>query len=498
MADEKVEKGIVLNKIIDNSNKVVGPVLLQQDHPNLEKISSGEYGIFQPGGNNLIDKIVKVISHTEQFLCVSSFLIQDSSIIDEIRKCYERGVRVYMLTAAETQLSNPNEEDDSPLEKRKSNFRDMLKKLSSHALIHTGDDLHAKFIISDPKTNPEAIVFTSNLTVRALTENIELAIELSGKFEVEELFRQFLYGFWKAAKRELNSSNNELSAVNQHPEFVDLAFRPQRIKWTLGNQLLIKDLLGKMIETAESSISISAWTIDIGHPIAMQLIKKASEGVKVVLFTRPHNANKEFMTTLIKNGGTVYCHKLLHAKSMIVDGKQGLIMTANISKLGLDEGFETAVILGHDQINVLNKIHNEWKYRCEYRSEKTTILGDIKVPWINITENFEQLAKPEAKNIDLGGVTAKKLRDYFDGKIENYIPDKNQKNVIDKQINYTINLLPPRLPTQIANQKIEEKNDLKIYTINNEKYICVKNREHMSNAEDLSKKINAKIVLCDK
>jgi phosphatidylserine/phosphatidylglycerophosphate/cardiolipin synthase-like enzyme len=498
MPGDKVEKGIVLNKIIDNSNKVVGPVLIQQGHPNLEKISSEEHGIFQPGANNLIDKIIKVISHTKQFLCVSSFLIQDSSIIDEIRKCYERGVRVYILTAAETQLSNPNEEDDSPLEKRKSNFRDMLNNLSSHALIHTGDDLHAKFIISDPKTNPKAIVFTSNLTLRALTENIELAIELSGKFEVEELFKQFLYGFWKAAKREVNSSNKELSAVNQHPEFVDLAYTPQRIKWTLGNQLLIKDLLGKMIESAESYISISTWTIDMEHPIAMQLIKKASEGVKVILFTRPHSANKEFTITLIKNGGTVYCHKLLHAKSLIVDGKQGLIMTANISKLGLDEGFETAVILCHDQINVLNKIHNEWKHGCQYRSEKTIILGDIKVPWINITENFEELPKPGVKDIDLGQVTAKKLRDYFDEKIEDYLPDNNQKNVNDKQINYTINLLPPRLPTHLANPKIEEKNDLEIYTTNNGKYICVKNREHMSNAEDLSKKINAKIVLCDK
>ncbi len=494
MENNKVDKGIIVKKTIDNGNNVVGPILLEQDYNNSEQINSGEHGIFQPAGDNIIEQIAKLISQTKEFLCVSSFLIQDSKIIDEIRKCHERGVRVYMLTAAETQLSNPNEDDYSSFEERKSQFRVMLNKLSSNVLIRTGNDLHAKFIISDPKTNPRAIVLTSNLTVRALTTNIELAIELSGKLEVEELFSQFLYGFWKLATRGLMSDSNELAAVKKHPEFSNIKNQPERIKWTLDNQLLIKDLLNNMIEKAETSISISAWTIDSKHPIARQLIKKASEGVKVTLFTRPHNTNKEFISELISNGGTVYCHELLHAKSLIVDNKQGLIMTANISKLGLDEGFETAVILSKEQVTLLNEIHNEWKKRCKYKSENKIMLKDIKNPWIDLTKNFDELPIPESKNIDLGSVKAKNLRDYFDG----ILPEKDLISKGNfKQINYTVNLLPPTLPSDLINPKIKEENGLKIYNTSKGKYICVKNREQLSKAEDLSRKINAKVVLCD-
>ncbi|WMT50540.1 MAG: phospholipase D-like domain-containing protein [Ferroplasma sp.] len=495
MVSNNIYKGIDFNKIIDNGNKIIGPVLLKQDHVESESIISGKHDIFQPGSANLINEVVKVISQTKQFLCVSSFLIQDSKIIDEIRKCYERGARVYILTAAETQLSDPNEDDDSTLEARKKASRDMLNNLGSHVLIHTGNNLHAKFLVSDPKTQPKAIVFTSNLTVRALTENIELAVELSEKLEVMELFRQFLYGFWAIAERELDPYR-KLSPINRHPEFLDINYKPEKLKWTLDNQLLIKDVLEKMIDSAETYISLSAWTIDSEHPLAEKIIKKASEGVKVTLFTRPHNANKEFISKLISNGGTVYCHKLLHAKSIIVDGKDGLIMTANISKLGLDEGFETAVILTKAQIDTLAEIHREWQYRCEYKSEQNIMLKDIKDRWINLNRSFEELPKPEKTEIHLE-VTAKTLRDYYDGNIDPYIPIKEQKNTDNKEIHYTITLLPPTLPPEVEKMKPKEENNLKIYHTKKGNYICIKTKEQLPEAEELSKQNHAIIVLCN-
>lgn len=496
MVNNETNKGIILTKIVDNSNNVVGPILIKQDPITPGKIIFGEYGIFQPVDNKLIDEVAKLISQTKEFLCVSSFLIQDSKIIDEIKRCWERGVRVYILTAAETQLENANEDDNSSLKERKEIFRTMLNELSSHVLIHTGDNLHAKFIISDPKTHPKAIVFTSNLTVRALTENVELAVELSEKSEVGELFRQFLYGFWKVAVREVNGNSEKLAVFKQHPEFIDIETKPERLKWTLGEQLLIKDALNTMIESASTTISLSAWTIDSEHPVAKQLIKKASEGIKVILFTRPHDANKEFISRLISKGGTVYCHRLLHAKSIIVDGKEGLIMTANISKLGLDEGFETAVMLNKEQINVLNKIHNEWKYRCDYRSEPQVMLKDIEYPWINLNKGFNELPKPEIKNIEQKTI-AKNLKDYFNENIDGYVNEKSQNNINIKQLNYKINLIPPTIPSNVKIDRVEEKQGLKVMYAGKENYICVKTKEQLLKAEELSKNIHARIVLCD-
>ena len=48
-------------------------------------------------------------------------------------------------------------------------------------------------------------MFTANLTVRAITQNLEIAVELSKK-EVVELYRQFLTGFWVVAARTLSLS----------------------------------------------------------------------------------------------------------------------------------------------------------------------------------------------------------------------------------------------------------------------------------------------------
>ena len=51
------------------------------------------------------------------------------------------------------------------------------------------------------------MLFIANLTVRAITQNLELAVELSKK-EVLELYRQFLIGFWVVTARTLSLSSD--------------------------------------------------------------------------------------------------------------------------------------------------------------------------------------------------------------------------------------------------------------------------------------------------
>ena len=54
------------------------------------------------------------------------------------------------------------------------------------------------------------------------------------------------------------------------------------------------------IASARESISLFAWTIDISRPVAKSLTEKASEGVGVTIFTRPHPANAEFINKIAK------------------------------------------------------------------------------------------------------------------------------------------------------------------------------------------------------
>ena len=486
--------GVEVEKVIDNGDNLIGPVLIRNGSNNKPPQISGVEGIFQSGDEKLIHRIMSLISNTKEILCISSFLIQRSDITSEIQKCHQRGVRVYVLTAGEVQVSDPMYYEDSDQEERKEASRELLNDLGDQAQIKTGNNLHSKFIISDPKTNPRAIVLTSNLTVRALNENLELAVELSGTSAIE-LFRQFIIGFWVVAARILSKpekNESSLKATKNHPEFAKTKYVPTEIKWTVNDQDLIKSRILEMIDISKESISISAWTIISSHPVAIKLLERAKMGVKVTVFTRPHKDNLEFIKQLISYGGIVYCHNLLHGKSLIVDDKLGLIMTANISKLGLDEGFETAVILKKQQTEVLKKIHDEWKARATYASSFQTRLKDITKPWIDLNKELTDINPPKAvKKRNLGKIRVSNIVDYFN---RNLVVPKESETHDSVLTKYKAILLPPVLPKNAEEKKVSYNTSLKIYARGNQNYVCIKNKNELDEAKKVSNELKAMIV----
>lgn len=494
MSIEANLNGRYVEKVIDNRKEIVRTGLIKSRSEVKAPIISDKEGIYQSGDKKLHDRIIDIISTTRDVLCISSFIIQDSDIFGEIVKCTDRGVRVYILTSAETQVSD-SMEDDIPPDKKKEAGRKLINGLGTKALLKSGENLHSKFILSDPKLNPRAMVFTFNLTVRALNENLEVAVELS-KSGAMELYRQFISGFWVVSKRILtsfSSKSGSLDAAKAHPEFVGSSGIPNDIKWTLNEQTLIKEELMNMISNAKTSISISSWTFDNSHPIAKELINKAKIGIDVTVFTRRHPANSGFMKELVENGGKVYCHDLLHGKSVIVDGIRGVIMTANVSRLGMDEGFETAVILNEKQIEVLKEIHKEWKIRAQFVSFMEVQLDKIKDNYVEISNILEEKKPPlDTKEIKKGEIKVSNLEDYFKAnlKIDHIKSDREALFV-----KYTAVLIPPRLPKDAVKTKIEKK--FGVYQANNKFYVCIKKEEELEEAKKIAKEFNARIVLED-
>ena len=293
MVTESGYFGQPVEKLVDNSNVTIGPSLFESGNAETPPSISNVEGLFQSGDRALTQRIRSIISGAEDFICLSSFIIQDSEIIDEIKRSYSRGVRVYILTSAEVNANDPAEEIEGTVEERKAASQKLLVDLGGRTLIKTGENLHSKFILSDPLTKPRGMLFTANLTVRAITQNLELAVELSKK-EVLELYRQFLAGFWVVAARTLSLSGdtgNNLKTAKKYPEFAGKEYTPQEIRWTIGGQCLIKNEVMDAIASARESISLSAWTIDISHPVAKSLTEKASAGARVTIFTRPHPTN---------------------------------------------------------------------------------------------------------------------------------------------------------------------------------------------------------------
>ncbi len=88
------------------------------------------------------------------------------------------------------------------------------------------------------------------------------------------------------------------------------------------------------------------------------------------IFTRPRPANKEAMDKLAKAGAKIYAHDKLHAKAVLSE-TEGLVMTANLAKHGLDEGFEVGIVLDKKTQQTLKSTFEEWEqeFPWEYRPE---------------------------------------------------------------------------------------------------------------------------------
>ncbi|MGP6238996.1 phospholipase D-like domain-containing protein [Cuniculiplasma sp. SKW4] len=486
-------KGKKMEKVIDNRSRVIGPVLMRTASENSKPVISGKENIFQSGDQNLHDRILEIISSTRDILCISSFIIQDSDIFSEIEKCTHRGARVYILTSGEQQLPDPYDDDFSRKERKDAGI-ELIKRLGKRALLKSGENLHSKFIISDPKTNPRAMMFTFNLTVRAMNENLEIAIELSRSAAIE-LYHQFIKGFWVVSKRILTLSSGNSSSLNaakEHPEFAGTMSIPNEIKWTINNETLIREELRNLIISANSSISISSWTFEASHVIAEELIKKAKSGIDVTVFTRPHEVNAPFLREIIENGAKVYCHRLLHGKSVVIDGSRGMIMTANVSKLGMDEGFETAVILKEDQVEILKQIHNEWKNRAEYESINRIKLGDVKNDYLEISSKLEKKNPPASSEEINGGEIRVNIEDYLKGEFE-IDQEITKKDALE--LRYTVTLIPPRLPEGSVKVVSRPEQRLDVYKYKNENYVCIRTEEDLDEAKRIAKDIKANIVI---
>ena len=477
-----------IKHVIDNGDILMGPILVSVEPSLTKPIITDDSGIFQSGTDQAIDTVLNIIQGAKEVLCISSFMIQESDVITEIEKAIEKGVRVYMLTAPEQQVNSRYEDDNSDLSERNVALISLLKKLGHKMLIKTAEHLHSKFMLADPATNPRGAVFTNNLTKRAMSENLELTVKLEPD-AVKELFHQFLTGFWLEAEREvwLEGSDSRLRTQNKHPEFINPEYSPEKLCWTMKESKLLSSILIKAIESAQRSISLSAWSFSMESTVTQEILKRARERISVRVFTRPSKGNVIFIREIINAGGQVFCHDLMHAKSILVDDNFGLIMTANFSPLGLDSGFETGVFLNNKQINVLDRIHKEWVSRALYHSEKSIQFRELRQSYLDLDTLMTKHNPPELekKIMPPKDIYASSMLDYKNG-FYRFQRSADRPTTI-KEI-HTFNLLAPKLPDRSKNIGKTDDKHFDLYELNGRKYLLVQNEEDIDLAIQLEQK----------
>lgn len=338
------------------------------EQSNLSVFESGEQ-------KTLFYKIINAIDTAQEFICLQSFLIQDSALIDSLLKAVERKVKVFVLSSAEARLKDRIEEETDFI---KANYIQLIdKKFKNHFVHRTAENFHAKYILIDPKTNPKGFICTNNFTENGFAKNPELAVELN-KEQCEELFKVFVYHFWEHSTDE-QTATTEFEKVKPANKFS--LSKLNNILLTSPNSELntLNEALKNAVKNAKKSISFSTFQLDKNVELIRTILEKSKQGIEVTLFCRPTEKQfNEQLKVLLEAGVQIYFHSLIHAKSLLIDENFGFVFTANLTDNGLEKGLEVGIKLNEQQTADLNKIQTNWKKDFQSKAIKTANIKDLK------------------------------------------------------------------------------------------------------------------------
>ncbi len=417
------------------------------EEKNLSILESGEKGV-------LFDRIINDINSAQKMICLQSFLIQDTKIIDALLKAKrEREVRIFIMDSAEARLNDARFEEDESFATK--DYKKMLDEKFKYNFVHRqANNLHAKYILIDTTNNPKGYIFTGNFNEKPFFENPELAVPLS-KTQVEELFKVFVYHFWEFTSDEQSEKNSfdKIKPINKfkQPKLNNILLTSPNTK--LSN---LKSTLIDAINKAKTNISLSTFGFDINNQVSQNILEKLKSGVKVTVFCRPREKSIiNNIEELAKNGAIIICHPLIHAKSLLIDNKEGYIFSANFEDHGLNEGFEVGIKLNEKQVNDLIEIMKNWNNTFPFKYENSITIREIdtfhELNDINIKKNTTQEEIQNKQNV------AKNTNDLI-----RIIDIKEPQNSLAKKIIFNISIKLEKFNKQI---KAEDKIYKGVYLI---------------------------------
>lgn len=325
--------------------------------------------IFIPGSDGaMLTEISKMIDRATSMVLLSSFLLQGSRVTESINAAVDRGVDVFILTGNEDELKKEGDEYDIREDKKVQikERKELLASLAGKALVRTSPDFHAKYVLIDPNTRSQQGLFmTCNATVGALSgNNIELCAKLEGD-EVRSYFNHFVHGFWLVSNHEMLAKN-----IQPVPTISEDKLRrvlPEKIGMPCTSKGIndLREKVREIIVGAERSITLCAWSFDEGMEWQDDALTALMNGNEVTVLCRCDDRNLKALDPLARAGAKVmgFVDPPMHAK-VVINESAGVIMSSNMTRLGLDSGFEISYILSASDVRAMGVIIEGWIAHC--------------------------------------------------------------------------------------------------------------------------------------
>ncbi|KIG17725.1 hypothetical protein DB30_03000 [Enhygromyxa salina] len=491
-------------KIVDVS-KPLPPSWIRVSATWPEQHEESGAGLLSAGPlGRLRDTLVREIEGAQETVLIASFLFSDEALCTALLAASKRGVRVYMLTASEARLQS---RDDEAFSKQMvQEHKQLLNRLAGKVSLRSAGLFHAKFLVVDHQSNARGWLSTANLNP-ALLDARELGIQLD-QTTAEVVAAWFCRAFWCHAEHELTSEKSRLSRVGKAPKVPDLP-HSERVRVTTPGHTSIAERLLAWIRGSKRSITLASYGIELDHAVTQALIERARAGVEVKVLTRPRPAVLDAALALRQAGALVYAHDKLHAKAIVCD-HGAMIMTANIAKEGLDDGFELGVELVAPQREALTERLAQWTgefpWRFESQAQRSECIGEICLATMGLRDGKRQVV--EERTVRLPDVTANDALDLDATPPPKFTPS-TEPDELPARFRYEWRVLAPRLPnkakklehsptgagTPKRKSPVAAAHDPQAYELRGQRFVVIEHERSVAAARRLANELGAKVVL---
>lgn len=459
--------------------------------------TTGNKGVFR-------NVLVSAIGKAREVVCISSFLIGEEKIEQALMDAVDDGVRVYILSVPATLLDREEAitDEEERVDERIEECKAFLDRIAEKMLLRAASHFHSKFLLVDPKDSmhAEGYLSTANFN-KALTEGVEIGVQLT-PLELQGVYQQFVRGFWVESSQELRRKGS-LTPVSSHLKDIKIPSRIEEVLTTISSSssdfkiLTLKERILEFLEQTKGPVYLSMYGFDEGHEIVKEITKLARER-KVTVLTRPRPRMIPVHCKLAEAGIIILGHKNLHAKAIVskINGETvALVMTANLQSRGIDEGFDTGVLLRGRRAQRVEEILIKWAEEFPLIFKTKVKLGELKGSiWIGNRNIFTEATVEEELSIAGDVITVQSLEIDPTEKIPKR--RKRNKNEFYHRVKVIYHLRPPLVPAG-AKQIRDDTSPLPLYKSREKTFIAVKNEKELQTAIQLKKQRypNALIVV---
>jgi cardiolipin synthase len=399
--------------------------------------------IYQSGKNrHCIKDIITAIDHAQDTVMLMSFLMADEALEDALMNAAKRGVRVYVLLAAENRLEKEPAADAEFDQKTLAQHKTMLDRLAGQVLVRSAPNFHAKLVLIDTQApNPKGFLLTANLTKEALERNEELAVALTLP-EIQSAFTYLRWACWEGAEHEL-IEKQRLSPVKPLQK-LDNPLVAQHFLATKPDNSL-QPVLKQIINNAKQELIVSSFGWEINHAIVELLLERIRAGLHVTLLARIRPKTMPTLVNLAEAGAQVLGFRWLHAKAVCNDVGEAVVMSANLETQSFEKSMEFGVFLPDERATAVKHILQTWQQHAPWQLLPQPILNDLPVGEVTLWQQA-QLQKEKRlsiKEVQLGELTAESAEQLDLPKPS----DKNHtaENALAYELRYHWEVSAPRL-----------------------------------------------------